>query len=398
MNIMLWGDYFLSWTGGANLLGYIARSLNQACEVTGDKLYFAVGSHFLADPLAQERVFTCIQRPTIIPTGPFQTFFSECNNIQEIYFVSNIPEFIKQNNIEILGPSGRSPGSIDCPWVGYIPDFQHEYLPLFFSADERASRDLHFRKLVEESAAIYVNSQSVSNDVRQFFPGYFPPKKIFRFPRLSANVQPSQYSHLVKEKFGIKRDYFISCSQRWIHKQHDLIIESFKKFCDRNAESDLDLIFTGSVHDYRSSEYNDSILKKIEKLNLADRVKSLGLVDRQDQLDLIFHSKGLVQASLFEGGPGASGMQEAAMLSKVIVASDIMPNFEFNQGCVLYFKCRDAEDLYSRLVQANSLSNHTAENPASLATIDSRVSQAYDLAAGFQLLEEFKHIVESGRG
>lgn len=396
MNVLIYGDSYLGWTGGANLLGYLVRALLKGSEVTGDKVFFGVSSKYLVDPSICKGSYIRIPREGIVPAGTFETFLFECEFLNEIYFIDDLSKMIESERISIVGPSGISLGSLPCPWLGYLPDFQHQYLPEFFSYEERANRDLNFRKIVEQSNGIYVNSSTVVSDIQKFYPGFFPPKKAMRFPSLSTNSKiVISNSESTINKFGLSGKFFISCSQRWMHKQHELIIKAFRIFCENHPEFNHDLIFTGSLADYRSKDYGAFVSQQIAESGVSERIKSLGLIDRQDQLNLINNSDGLIQASLFEGGPGASGMLEAAYLSKIVIASNIHPNLEFNYGKVIYFKAQDPEDLYSCMVKAAAASNSLESCPASSVFNREKTQDVCDAAAGINLLREFQHILLS---
>jgi glycosyltransferase involved in cell wall biosynthesis len=393
LNILLLADFWLGWTGGTNLLACLARTLQVACKATGNELVLAIGRQFLENPNICEEGYIALPPERVKREGSFDTLLAGCNNLEKIYFVKDLGRLIVEKEIDIIGPTGNMLVLDHCPWLGYIADFQHQYYPQFFSNQEREIRDIHFRRVVQQSYAVYVNSPSVSADLEKYFPGFFPPKKIFQFPTFFSNltVDPAASKDLPR-KYGITSRYFISCSQRWIHKQHDIVIEAFRLFCENNPQLDYELVFTGATSDYRNDDYNNIIKDQIARSGVAHRIKSLGLIDRQDQIHLINESQGLIQASLFEGGAGASGMQEAASLSKPIVASDIKPNREFNQGRILYFSTGSSAQLANSLLK---LASTATNDPKTISTMYNTVLDARDLTSGFQLLQEFEHTIYS---
>ena len=77
--------------------------------------------------------------------------------------------------------------------------------------------------------------------------------------------------------------------------------------------------------------YLDEILELIKKLELNDRIKILGNIFKNDQLFLMKNSEALIQASLFEGGPGGGSSYEAMSLNIPIFASNIKVNLEMGK-------------------------------------------------------------------
>ena len=61
--------------------------------------------------------------------------------------------------------------------------------------------------------------------------------------------------------------------------------------------------------------YFNEILNLINKFELNDRIKILGNILKNDQLFLMKNSEALIQASLFEGGPGGGSAYEAMSLN-----------------------------------------------------------------------------------
>jgi glycosyltransferase involved in cell wall biosynthesis len=178
----------------------------------------------------------------------------------------------------------------------------------------------------------------------------------------------------------------------WMHKQHDLIIKAFSASCAHATDVEHILVFTGSQSDYRNTGYSEYIQRLIDESQVSKRIIRLGEIDRQDQLDLISASQCLIQASRFEGGPGASGVLEAALLSVPIIASDIPCNLELNIGKCSYFRSGSIDDLSALLVQMMTRRRDIAE--AKERT--SRISLSRDivsLSSGLQLLWEFDHIL-----
>ena len=78
--------------------------------------------------------------------------------------------------------------------------------------------------------------------------------------------------------------------------------------------------------------YFNEILDLINKFELNDRIKILGNILKNDQLFLMKNSEALIQASLFEGGPGGGSAYEAMSLNVPIFVSNIKVNLEMGKN------------------------------------------------------------------
>lgn len=396
VNILLLPDYYLQWAGGANFFGYITKAILKASKLLNVNVHIAC---FNNDLNYNNKQYLSLDVKRINATGCFSTYLKESKYISEIIFFKDLRILVAEKNIALVGPTGFIYDGIEIPRLGYIPDFQHKYYPHLFSNNERERRDIMFRAIAEDLNGVYVNSNSVVHDLRSVYPGILGEKKVFILPGLVPNLEKSSLNYSVLEKFSITKNYFISCSQRWMHKQHDLIINAFANLVKRYPAMDMELIFTGETTDYRNPDYASYINRTIEATGLASRIKVLGLIDRSEQLHLIDNATCLIQASLFEGGAGASGMLEAAFLSTPIIASDIFPNLEFNYGQIHYFKKHNVEELTSLMCLIASNKFDLTFNQKNLPNLffSNQVLSCVEISSGTQILNEFLHVIHCSK-
>ena len=214
--------------------------------------------------------------------------------------------------------------------IFYVFDLQHEFLKKFFSTDEIRVRKLEIIKNLNNSKFIIVNSKNTKKSLKNIYSRNLVGKKIYSIP-FAPNIDLNNFKFRknLKKIYGIKKKYFIVCNQLWVHKNHKFVIKAFHKYCKKEGKNDL--IFTGNTYDRRMPNYFDEILELINKLNLNDRVKILGNIFKEDQLFLMKNSEVLIQASLFEGGPGGGSSYEAMSLNVPIFASNIKVNLEMGK-------------------------------------------------------------------
>ena len=237
--------------------------------------------------------------------------------------------------------------------IYYVFDLQHEYLKKYFSKNEIKNRRLEINENLNNSKLIVVNSKNTKKDLKRLYAINLKKKKIFSMPFApNVNLNNLKFRKNINGIYNITNKYFIVCNQFWLHKNHKFIIKAFHKYYKNGGENDL--IFTGETYDRRSPHYFYEIKKLINKFKLNNRIKILGNIIKNDQIYLMRNSVALIQASLFEGGPGGGSSYEAVSLNVPIFASNIKVNREMGQSKnIKYFNPHDVNNL------ADLLLNHT---------------------------------------
>lgn len=352
LKIGIVGDFFTRWMGGIAFLGPLVRGLSGCATAADASITLFLSASILPPELAGE-IAPCITTTasSVRASGAVGHLLSYLSPEQPVCFYSDLRAAFRILSIHVGVAGDPLAADMDTPWCGYIPDFQHKYLPFFFSQSERMERDLRFRAIAENASGLIVNAAAVVEDVERFFPAVAKSKPIFRFPIIYpiADVLSSEKLSILLERHRITQPYLISCSQRWMHKQHELIVDGFAAHLRDNPLSPLSLVFTGSLTDYRDPLHADAVRTRMASLGITSRIREVGLIDTGDQTGLIQGAAGLVQASLFEGGVGASGSLLAVLLGTPVLASDIPPNRELTVGKRYYFDPHVHQSL-SRLI------------------------------------------------
>ncbi len=344
-----------------NIIDAVALGANSARESRDVNLYLLVSERILGADIeftgAQLAVFST-KKETNYP-GLLGVFLDQLHDKHEIYIYRDLNAAIDILKIDVIGLTNSDHGrALDIPWMAFLTDFQHQYLVENFSSRELYSRDATFRSKIENCSALLLGSNSAIDDVYRFFPGLAANKPIFQTPNIvKAFARPDRSSfRATSEKFNLKSPYLISCSQRWIHKNHEIIIEAFAKLRRENQETRLKLVFTGATDDYRSIGHRQYIDSKIQEMGIESEVVHTGIVSAKELVSLIQNSSAIIHASSFEGGPGSSGVVEAATLGVPILSSNLRVNKELGFGKFKYFEPRDVNALF-RLMREISYEN-----------------------------------------
>jgi glycosyltransferase involved in cell wall biosynthesis len=232
------------------------------------------------------------------------------------------------------------PPSIGVPWAGYIYDFQHRYLPGFFTDEEIQRRNAAFLEMTTKARAVVVNSKKVASDIEKFIPD--ATAKVFAMP----------FAPFLDQNWMLNADaagaeppapYFMICNQFWIHKDHKTAMRAFAQIA--TDYPDVNLICTGSMNDYRAPDHMDALRAEIGRLGISARVKLLGMVPKLEQMRLLRNSLALTQPTLFEGGPGGGAVYDAVALGVPALVSNIDVNKEVDCGDVRFFETGNPDAL-----------------------------------------------------
>jgi len=254
---------------------------------------------------------------------------------------------------DVVLPSIRTLGrEFPRPWIGYIYDFQHRYLPEFFTPAAREARDTQFRRILEDATTVVVNARAVRDDARRFFPG--GRAAIFTLPFAPI---PDERWHALRPdspraRYGIPERYFLVSNQFWAHKDHETAWRALARLAARGGMGDVVMVCTGQTHDQRFPLHFPELMERARRLGVARRLAILGHIPKADQIALMKGCAAVVQPTLFEGGPGGGAVYDAVALGVPSIVSDIPVNREIDDPGVAFFRTGDDEDLEEKMRRA----------------------------------------------
>jgi glycosyltransferase involved in cell wall biosynthesis len=264
-----------------------------------------------------------------------------------------------KRNVGILMPCFAPPSSdFPLPWVGYLADCQHKYLPQYFSKKEAFKRDNLFQEMLRKATHVMVNSLSAKEDFEKFYPDC--QAKIYALP--FSPILNNDHLHScydARDLFGIAKPYFLVSNQFWIHKNHSLLFRAFSRFNHSN-KGQFNLVCTGATVDARFPNYFSELQASLADLGISNSVLILGRIPRRDQLALMRKCIAVIQPTLFEGGPGGGASYDAVSMGIPLILSDIPINREVvSTSYTDYFDPTSDDDLFSSLTRACSVPRNT---------------------------------------
>lgn len=229
--------------------------------------------------------------------------------------------------------------------VAWIPDFQHLFLPQYFSKLNLFLRNLRFKLVAKRADYLILSSFDAYNHFKENY-NFNSNLKICVLQFLSfVKVPELNFVERIKLKYGINKPYFMIANQFYEHKDHLTVfkaISSFKKY-----NNNISFVFTGRMADYRNPSYINKLKNYILQFNLNENCHFLGVIERTEQIALMSSSLAIIQPSMFEGWSTVN--EDAKSLNKLVLASDINVNIEQMSDNALFFKVSDSHELLNLL-------------------------------------------------
>jgi len=256
---------------------------------------------------------------------------------------------LQQHDVSILSHLFKLGAKLPIPTIGWIPDFQHVYLPEFFSAEERRRRDREFMELCKHSDKIIVSSECACVDLQSFAPEYAHKAELLRFVGGLALPQHAVNLPKLEQLYGFEGPYFLLPNQFWAHKNHRVVLSALKVLKQQNKH--VLILATGSTEDYRQPGFFSSLMEHARECDVLDTFRVLGQVPYDHLVGLMGHAIAFINPSRFEGW--SSTVEEAKSMGKQIVLSDIPVHREQAPQRSFFFPPGDHDALAERIVAAS---------------------------------------------
>jgi len=238
----------------------------------------------------------------------------------------------------------RSPG---LQTIGWIPDFQHVYLPEFFSDAKIAYRNESFRQLAGECTLVMLSSQTALKHFAAFVPEYTHKARVISFPSLFAFDKLPENIGVTQQRFRIPAKFALVSNQFWRHKNHTVVIRAICKL--QRGGIRVPVVMTGLPADARdpNNETMSRVLQSIARAGLNTQIFVLGMVSERDLANLMRTAALVIQPSRFEGW--STVIQECKALGRPLLCSDIPVHREQAPGALGFFPC-DRPDALAELI------------------------------------------------
>lgn len=299
----------------------------------------------------------------------------------------NLISLLQENKIDVLSHSGWLGKHSEIPTIGWIPDFQHMHFPGFFTEKELKNRDKAFFELCDNCSSVIVSSYDALKDLKKFSPEAYLKAVVMQFAvpfqRRSTDIVPLEE---LKVRYSFNTPFYLLPNQFWAHKNHKIVIESLGLL--KQSNKSITILATGNTNDYRQPDHFSSLEKLIEAKNVVDEFKVLGIIPHSDLLSLFHYASAIINPSFFEGW--STVVEEAKVLGKSVILSDIAIHKEQNPEFAIYFDPTNAEELALLLSENVDKKTIVSEN-------DSKIAETNFTAYGLSFQSIVKEVIKSNK-
>lgn len=238
--------------------------------------------------------------------------------------------------------SEQDPAAV--PWIW---DFQYRYMPQYFPQSYIDERDRDIANYAQNSNLIVFSSHDARRDFERWFPGSRAQTEVLHFHACPDEEVFCGDPKAVQERYGLPERFFMCCNQFWMHKNHIRVFEALTIL--RRQGLRIPLVCTGLKSDGRSPDFFPGLMKLVEEMGISDQIHLLGLLPREDQVQLMRRCLAIVQPSLFEGW--STVVEDGRSLGKSIYLSDLEVHKEQNPTGAIFFDRNDSKDLAKRIAE-----------------------------------------------
>lgn len=241
--------------------------------------------------------------------------------------------------------------------VNWIPDFQEDYLPQFFSEEEVVERKIYQKNIVAKGDIVVFSSEDAKRDFIRLYPKAHAKPFVLNFAVTLADFSDQKLPELLV-KYNLDRDYFFLPNQFWAHKNHLVVLQAVKILRDKGVN--ILVAMSGNESDYRNVDNFEMLKQYVHTNGLDAHIKFLGFLPRKEQLCLFKHAFAIIQPSLFEGW--STVVEDAKALNKFVILSDLKVHREQITDNVCFF------EPHSSVVLAAQLETYLVNKPVITAT------------------------------
>jgi len=360
------------WTGGLNYFRNLCAALYSLPDRSVDPVLLGGGDN-LPEPLCR-----CPRIPAYSGLPRSYVHPRSIRNKLEMIFLGHgkdYDRYLRQNGIKLLSHLSYPSGWTSVPFLAWIPDFQHMYLPQYFSEEEIESRTRHFLQLARAAHGVLLSSETARQDFNRFHPGFEYKAHVLRFVAIPMPAEELPPPEQVLSKYQIEEPFFHVPNQIWAHKNHDVILDALCIMKKRGQKPPL-VISTGLTMDHRDPGFFEALSERVSTAGMSERFRFLGLIDFREASVLMRNAVALINPSLFEGW--STTVEEAKSLGKKMLLSSIPVHQEQAHGRCSFFEPSDAGQLAIDMVQLLESYNQQVEDAAMEDADQSLEERVYD--------------------
>jgi glycosyltransferase involved in cell wall biosynthesis len=344
--------YSDNWIGGSYYIINLVQALNQLEDNKKPHLVIFIDTKEEFDKLVEATNYPYLSYKIVKNAHNFEEFSALQNFLNKVYY-----KFFKKfyfdnklnpNEVSVCFPNPTSHFFEDLKKnqrLFWIPDFQEVHLPQFFEKEALEFRYRQHENVATQEEHIIFSSQDAKKDFYSLFPNSSIQSNVLNFAVTHPKYEHLSINELV-EKYKLPQNYFFAPNQFWKHKNQTVILEAVK-VAKQNGVS-ITVAFSGKMHDYRNTDYTESLINFVKENQLEENIFFLGFIDRSEQLKLMKEAIAIIQPSLFEGW--STVVEDTKAMNQYIILSDLPVHKEQMKTNVSFFSSQNPNEL-SELLQ-----------------------------------------------
>lgn len=334
----------VQWLGGANLLRNLVGILQDLPEKPIEPVMLAPpeGVNRVREMVPHCEVLGCswLRRRKVIPALNRRL-------VRRLERNPLLDRFLARHGIDVLSHAGFLGRGSAVGSIGWIPDFQHRFLPHLFSSGELARRDSYYSQLARLCDAVILSSETARGHFAEIFPDQVDKTHLLRFAVTAPPLDSLPMRQDLEVRHSFNGPYFFLPNQFWSHKNHVLVARALSILRARGRP--VTVLASGSMWDNRGTSHIEELRAVIDEGGIEDDLRLLGVVPYPDLMGLLRHSMGLINPSLFEGW--STTVEEGKAMGKTLILSDIPVHREQASPRARFVPPDDPEAMADTLMQ-----------------------------------------------
>ena len=361
------------WMGGVIYIINLINALNHLDEEEKPEVYLFYSKEL--KKFLDEIKYPYIQLIELKPIPVAKGYLTSWIKRKNIF----VDDLISEYDLNAIYPVRDFPvkNKTNAKVISWYADLQHRFYPEFFSKGTLIHRAIRLFFILRNSYDLVVSSQAVKDD---FFQLYKIRKdlniNIYHFVSINEGFDHLNIKDL-KEKYNLPDNYYMISNQFHKHKNHKVLLLAMAKLKESGVK--IHMAMTGKLRSAINTPYIEELNSIIDKYDLHDQISFLGIIPRDEQMQLMNYCQAVLQPSLFEGW--STVIEDAISIQVPVVASNLKVNIEQLKENGKYFDPHNADEL------ANILKDYPVRdmNKKPYPDYDQRIKEALKI-----LLEIFK--------
>lgn len=343
-------SYDENWIGGAYYILNIVHALNTVNDIRKPHIVVLATKNEDFELLKNSTKYPYLSYFKFPAKAHYSIIERVINKLSRLILNKNtIIKKPSQPDISFLYPAEHKSIQIDgLKKVNWIPDFQEEFLPQFFSQEEILKRKKLQKEVISKGDVVVFSSENAQQHFQKLYPESKADLKVIHFAVTHPDFSKEDI-HLLKNKYNLPNNYFFAPNQFWAHKNHKIVLEAVKILKEKGIE--VVIAFSGKENDYRNQNYVNELKTFINQHKLNENIKFLGFIERTEQLCILKNAIAVIQPSLFEGW--STVVEDTKSIGKHIILSNLDVHKEQIDKGATFFNPTDFNELAEIISEMN---------------------------------------------